>query len=153
MSFMHQAIDLGLRAMRDGTGGPFGAVIVKDNKVIGQGQNRVLGSCDPTAHAEVEAIRDSCKQLARFDLQGCEIYTSCEPCPMCLGAIYWARLDKIYYASNRADAAAINFDDQYIYQELGKPLNNRAVPMIETERQDGLAIFAEWQAKEDKSMY
>ncbi len=151
--FMRQAIDLGIRAMRDETGGPFGAVIVKDDQIIGQGQNHVLGRCDPTAHAELEAIRDSCQRLKRFDLQGCDIYTSCEPCPMCLGAIYWARLDNIYYAANRADAAAINFDDEYFYTELCKPRHNRDVPMTEILRQDSLAMFAEWQAKEDKNMY
>ncbi len=153
VNFMQRAIDLGIRAMRDGTGGPFGAVIVKDNHIIGQGQNRVIGQCDPTAHAEIEAIRESCQKLTRFDLSGCDIYTSCEPCPMCLGGIYWARLDKIYYAANRADAAAINFDDEYVYTQLSKPCHNRDIPMIETRRQDSLAMFAEWQAKDDKRMY
>jgi len=152
-TFMRQAIDLGTQSMHNGSGGPFGAVIVKDNQVVGQGQNQVLGRCDPTAHAEIEAIRNSSQKLQNFDLKGCEIYSSCEPCPMCLGAIYWARIDKIYYAASRADAAAINFDDDYIYKEFVKSPHDRNIPMIELLRQNALVMFVEWQAKEDKNMY
>jgi len=146
-NFMQQAITLGLNAINEGTGGPFGAVIVQNNKIIGRGQNTVLEKCDPTAHAEVNAIRDACDHIKNFELKNCDIYTSCEPCTMCLGAIYWSRLAHIYYAANRTDAAAIGFDDEYIYQEFEVNQKFRKLPMIEVQRQDAIALFKKWQIK------
>ena len=139
--------------MREGAGGPFGAVIVKDGKVIAEGWNRVTSTNDPTAHAEVTAIRDACKALGTFSLAGCEIFTSCEPCPMCLSAIYWARLDRIYFANSRQDAAAIGFDDDFLYHEVAKPVEVRSIPTIKLELPEAAAVFAEWQAKPDKVRY
>lgn len=139
--------------MREGTGGPFGAVIVQNGNIIGQGQNRVLTQCDPTAHAEVNAIRNACATIKSFELKGCDIYSSCEPCPMCLGAVYWSRLDRIYYAANRSDAAEIGFDDHFFYQEIGKNKSERQVGMIEILREDALVIFDEWQSMQNKQMY
>ena len=139
--------------MREGAGGPFGAIIVKDGKVIAEGWNRVTSANDPTAHAEVTAIRDACETLGTFSLAGCEIYTSCEPCPMCLAAIYWARLDRIYFANTREDAAAIGFDDALIYGEVSKPIDERIIPTTRLILPEAAAVFAEWQAKPDKVAY
>ena len=150
---MKEAISLARSSVHDHGGGPFGAVIVCQDKIVGRGWNQVTRLFDPTAHAEVMAIRDACRTLQRFDLAGCEIYTSCEPCPMCLSAIYWARLDRIFYACTRSDAGLIGFDDEFIYQQI--PLENaaRAVPMIQLSRENACAVFQEWQTKPDKVMY
>jgi tRNA(Arg) A34 adenosine deaminase TadA len=150
---MRRAIALSAEKMRAGLGGPFGAVIARDGQIIAEGHNQVTSSNDPTAHAEVVAIRAACRQLGSFNLQGCEMYTSCEPCPMCLGAIYWARLDRVYYANTRIEAAAIGFDDDYIYRELDKPIDGRAVPFIHLQSAEARQIFKEWLAKADKIPY
>jgi tRNA(Arg) A34 adenosine deaminase TadA len=150
---MRRAIELSRLHMEAGEGGPFGAVVVKDGEVVGEGWNRVTSTCDPTAHAEVTAIRAACARLGRFELRGCEIYTSCEPCPMCLAAIYWARLDRIWYANNRADAAAILFDDDWLYREVALPLETRSLPAAQLLRDEALAVFRAWQAKPDKIPY
>lgn len=151
--FMKRAIELSQRNMQTGIGGPFGAVIVKDQVIVGEGWNKVTSNNDPTAHAEVEAIRTACQSLKTFDLSGCEIYTSCEPCPMCLSAIYWARIGKIYYANTKKDAAQIQFDDDFIYQEIPKPLSQRKIPMQQIAREDALVVFKEWANKQDKIRY
>lgn len=151
--FMQRAIELSLSNMRLGSGGPFGAVIVKDGQIIGEGWNQVTSTNDPTAHAEVVAIRNACKAAGNFDLSGAEIYTSCEPCPMCLSAIYWARLSKIFYANDRKDAAAIQFDDDFLYTEIPKPLSQRQIPMQQCCREDALLVFQEWSQKMDKIEY
>ena len=150
---MRRAIALSAEKMRDGLGGPFGALITRNGQVIAEGHNQVTSGNDPTAHAEVVAIRAACRQLGSFSLQGCEMYTSCEPCPMCLGAIYWARLDRIYYANTRVDAAAIGFDDDHIYRELDKPIGGRDVPFIHLESEEARQIFREWLEKTDKIPY
>jgi tRNA(Arg) A34 adenosine deaminase TadA len=139
--------------MRAREGGPFGAVVVKDGAVIAEGWNRVTTTNDPTAHAEVVAIRRACQALGTFSLQGAEIFTSCEPCPMCLAAIYWARLDRITFASSREDAAAIGFDDELLYREVSKPIDDRAVPTIRLTLPEADALFAEWQIMPDKVLY
>ena len=151
--FMLAAIAESKRGMDKNEGGPFGAVIVKNGKIIGRGNNRVTSDNDPTAHAEVTAIRDACTQLENFDLNGCEIYTSCEPCPMCLAAIYWSRIDTIYYANTKKDAADINFDDAFFYEELDKPMDNRSIPMKQMMRDEAIAVFQAWANKEDKIPY
>jgi len=151
--FMMEAIILSQNGVRNNEGGPFGCVIVKDDTIIGRGNNRVTSSNDPTAHAEVVAIRDACKNLGAFQLEGCEVYTSCEPCPMCLGAIYWARPNVVYFANKREDAANIGFDDSMIYEELGIDLDKRKIPIINLLREDALKVFEEWQNKEDKIEY
>ena len=151
--FMKEAIKLSHEGMIANEGGPFGAVIVRNGKIIGRGSNRVTITNDPTAHAEIVAIRDACKKLNTFDLQGCIIYTSCEPCPMCLSAIYWARIKEIYYGADRIDAANIGFDDNSIYDEISKPLNKRIIPIkniLTKEAQDVLKI---WDKKVDKIKY
>jgi tRNA(Arg) A34 adenosine deaminase TadA len=150
---MRRAVELSARHMREGAGGPFGAVIVKDGKVIAEGWNRVTSTNDPTAHAEVTAIRDACKALGTFSLEGCDIYTSCEPCPMCLSAIYWARLERMYFANSREDAAAIGFDDAVIYEEVSKPVDARSILTFKLDMPEAAAVFAEWQAKPDKVEY
>lgn len=150
---MNRAIELSLEKMKSGEGGPFGAVIVKNGKIIAEGWNQVTSSNDPTAHAEVNAIRKACKTLNTYSLQGCEIYTSCEPCPMCLSAIYWARLDKIYFANTRQDAAKINFDDEFLYQEIGKHISNRQIPMVQMSRDQAIKVFEAWEKKADKVPY
>ncbi len=150
---MGHAVDLSITKMRDGAGGPFGAVIVKDGKIIAEGWNQVTSSNDPTAHAEVVAIRRACQALGSFDLRGCEIYTSCEPCPMCLAAIYWARLDRIYYGNTREDAAAIGFDDDFLYRELPKPIAERSIPTQQLMGPAAIRAFDEWRAKTDKIPY
>ncbi|MBL4578712.1 MAG: nucleoside deaminase, partial [Flavobacteriales bacterium] len=138
--FMQEAINVALEGMR-GKGGPFGAVVVKNGEVVGRGSNRVTNTNDPTAHAEVVAIRDACKNLESFQLDGCDIYTSCEPCPMCLGAIYWARPDKVYYACDKTDAAKSGFDDDFIYKEMELPLQARKIPFTQMSREEALVIF------------
>jgi guanine deaminase len=151
--FMREAIRLSLENMRSGKGGPFGAVIVKDGKIIARGFNQVTSTNDPTAHAEVVAIREACKELGSFQLDGCEIYTSCEPCPMCLGAIYWARPEKMYYANTKVDAANIGFDDQFIYEEIELPLGNRKLQCEHLLNDEALVVFKEWSEKQDKIEY
>lgn len=151
--FMWEAIRLSIQNIREGSGGPFACVIVKDNKIIARGTNTVTSTNDPTAHAEIVAIRNACKALKTFQLTGCEIYTSCEPCPMCLGAIYWARPDKIYYANGRNDAARIGFDDEFLYEELPKKISERMIPTKQLMREEALAAFHEWEQKQDKIKY
>lgn len=151
--FMREAIALSARNMKDNTGGPFGAVVVKDGKIVGRGSNRVTSSNDPTAHAEVVAIRDACKNLNDFSLAGCEIYTSCEPCPMCLSAIYWARLEKIYFANTQHDAADIDFDDRFLYEQVALPKEQRSLPAVPLLREEALKVFDEWRSKTDKIPY
>ena len=151
-AFMRQAIALAVENVRNG-GGPFGAVIVKDGKVVATGVNRVTLDNDPTAHAEVSAIRAACTRLGTFNLEGCVIYTSCEPCPMCLGAIYWAHIDKIYYGANQMDAAAVNFDDSFIYRELELKPENRHKPVENILHDEAQAPFNEWRDKCDKVEY
>jgi len=150
---MKEAISIAFNGMRSNTGGPFGAVVVKDGEIIGRGGNKVTSTNDPTAHAEVVAIREACKTLNSFQLDGCEIYTSCEPCPMCLGAIYWARPDKVYYGCNKLDAANIGFDDEFIYKELELPLTDREIPFLQMAREDALPVFKEWDEMEGKIEY
>ena len=150
---MARAIQLSLDNVRSGQGGPFGAVIVKNNAIIAEGVNQVTIATDPTAHAEVVAIRQACSKLGTFELKDCELYTSCEPCPMCLGAIYWARLSRIYYGNVAADAARIGFDDSAIYQEFERPLSQRSIPMIPLMRDRALAAFRAWEEKPDKICY
>ena len=151
-AFMRRAILLSRENVKRG-GGPFGAVIVKAGEIVGEGFNRVTATNDPTAHAEVVAIRDACQRLGAFSLAGCEIYTSCEPCPMCLSAIYWARLDRIWFANTKVDAAAIEFDDHFIYDELAKPAAHRAIPMKPMLRDEALAAFRDWQANAARVRY
>lgn len=151
--FMQMAIDLSEYNVKEGQGGPFGAVIVKDGMVLARSANKVVPNNDPTAHAEVSAIRLACQELGTFNLAGCEIYTSCEPCPMCLGAIYWARIDKIYYANTKADAAAIGFDDHFIYEELDLPMEKRKLPFIQMMRNEALGAFKLWSESESKTDY
>jgi tRNA(Arg) A34 adenosine deaminase TadA len=153
LAFMRRAVRLSAERMRDGAGGPFGAIVVRDGKVVAEGWNRVTSTNDPTAHAEVTAIRDACEALGTFSLRGCDIYTSCEPCPMCLAAIYWARLDRIFFANSREDAAAIGFDDALIYAEVSKPIEDRVIPTTKLALPEAAAVFAEWQAKADKIPY
>lgn len=152
-TFMREAIKLSIDSMRAGNGGPFGAIVVKDGKVIAKGSNRVTSTNDPTAHAEVVAIREACKVLGTFQLTGCEIYTSCEPCPMCLGAIYWARPDKMYFANTKSDAAAIGFDDQFIYNEIELGVHQRQLPTEQLLNDEALVAFKEWEQKTDKIDY
>ncbi len=151
--FMMEAIKLAQIGVRENQGGPFGCVIVKNDTIVGRGNNRVTSTNDPTAHAEVVAIRDACKNIGTFQLDECEIYTSCEPCPMCLGAIYWARPKVIYYANNRKDAADIGFDDSMIYEEMGKSYIERKIPILTISREEALTVFNEWKNKEDKTQY
>lgn len=151
--FMSKAIELSQKGMEAGDGGPFGAVVVQNGEIIAEGNNRVLATNDPTAHAEVTAIRRATEKLGRFDLSDCEIYTSCEPCPMCLGAIYWARPKKVYYANTAQDAANIDFDDSFIYEELSQPMNKRSIPFEKIDNDDALAVFDDWSRKSDKVQY
>ena len=150
---MLEAISLSRNGCQNNEGGPFGCVIVKGDAIVGRGNNRVTSSNDPTAHAEVVAIRDACKNLNTFQLDDCEIYTSCEPCPMCLGAIYWARPKIVYYANTRKDAANIGFDDSMIYEEMSADLDKRKIPIIALGREDALKIFQDWENKTDKITY
>ena len=153
IEFMLRAIELSKNGLESGKGGPFGCVIVKDGKIIGEGNNQVTSTNDPTAHAEMVAIRNACKNINSFQLEGCEVYTSCEPCPMCLGAIYWARPDKIYFANNRSDAAEKGFDDAFIYDEIGEKIENRKIQMEPLGRMEALEIFKQWKLKTDKIEY
>jgi tRNA(Arg) A34 adenosine deaminase TadA len=151
--FMRDAIALSIENVRTGRGGPFGTVIARDGKVLARAANRVTDHVDPTAHAEVEAIRAACKTLGSFQLTGCELFTSCEPCPMCLGAIYWARLDRYFYGNSRADAARIEFDDSFIYDEIGKHPEGRTIPgtaLLSAEAAEG---FSEWVRSTKKMRY
>ncbi len=150
---MRRAIELSLRNVRGGRGGPFGAVVVKNGRIVAEGVNRVTSANDPSAHAEIVAIRQACRKLKSFELTGCEIYTSCEPCPMCLGAIYWARPAVVYFANTKDDAARAGFDDSLIYREIGAPLRRRRIPMIPFLRREALAAFQVWTQKQDKIEY
>jgi len=151
--FMARAIQLAVKNVRSPSGGPFGAVIVKDGGIVAEGANQVTSSNDPTAHAEVLAIRAACAKLKTFELHDCDIYTSCEPCPMCLGAIYWARLSRIYFASAAADASKAGFDDSLIYREIAQPHAQRAIPMIQMMHEESLAAFRAWEEKPNKIAY
>ena len=151
--FLQLAIELAQNGMEAGHGGPFGCVIVKDGKIIGKGSNSVLKNNDPTAHAEVVAIRDACKNLQHFQLEGCEVYTSCEPCPMCLGAIFWARPSKVFYACTKEDAADAGFDDDFIYEEIKIDPTQRKIPMLNGMRKESQKVFELWKKKEDKTVY
>ncbi len=151
--FMLEAIKLSHTAMIENKGGPFGCVIVRGDEIVGRGNNQVTSSNDPTAHAEVVAIRDACKNLNTFQLEDCEVFTSCEPCPMCLGAIYWARPKRIYFANNRIDAAEIGFDDSLIYDEINTHLAARKIPISSLCRDKALQVFNAWKNKEDKTKY
>jgi len=153
MKFMLEAIKLGKEGMQNNEGGPFGCVIVKDDVIVGRGSNKVISTNDPTAHAEVTAIRDACNNLQTFQLEGCEIYTSCEPCPMCLGAIYWARPSKIYYGNTRQDAADIGFDDSLIYHEITLPFQQRKIAIECLGRNEAIKMFEEWSSKNNKTLY
>jgi len=153
IKFMQRAIELSEMGMQTGSGGPFGCVVVKNGKIVGEGFNQVTSTNDPTAHAEVVAIRNACKNLNTFQLEGCEIYTSCEPCPMCLGAIYWARPKMVFYACTKEDAAKINFDDQFIYDELDKDISNRNIQFIKIMQEEAIPVFEQWTAKQDKTRY
>ncbi len=151
--FMQAAIDMASKGMNSNAGGPFGAVVVKNGEIVAAGHNEVTSTNDPTAHAEVVAIRKACEKLGTFQLDDCEIYTSCEPCPMCLGAIYWARPSKVYYACNQQDAADIDFDDQFIYDEIGNGIENRSIKFIPLMRNEALQVFKDWSEKIDKTEY
>ena len=150
--FMKRAIELSIKSVNNG-GGPFGSVIVKGDKIIAEGSNKVTSNNDPTAHGEIVAVREACKKLNDFSLNGCELYSTCEPCPMCLSAIYWARIDKIYYANTREDARKIDFDDSLIYTELQKNIEKRKIPMIQILRNEALKAFELWDKKKDKVKY
>jgi guanine deaminase len=151
--FMARAIQISLDNVLSGRGGPFGAVIVKDGQIVAEGANRVTSTSDPTAHAEVVAIREACAKLGVFLLDDCEIYTSCEPCPMCLGAIYWAHLSRIYFGNLAADASKIGFDDSFIYEQFAKGLAERSIPMVQMMREQAWAGFRAWQEKPNKILY
>lgn len=151
--FMQRAIELARDGIDGNEGGPFGCVVVRDGEIIGEGNNRVTSANDPTAHAEIIAIREACKSLNSFQLDGCSIYTSCEPCPMCLGAIYWARPASVYYACTRDDAAEIGFDDRFIYEELERPNDEREMVLVNVMRDEAIEVFRSWDAKVDKVEY
>jgi guanine deaminase len=151
--FMQRAIEIARIGMESNDGGPFGAVVVKDGKIIAEGNNKVSSTNDPTAHAEVVAIRNACAALGFFQLDGCTIYTSCEPCPMCLGAIYWARPDNIFYACSREDAARVGFDDDFIYKEISLSIPDRTLNMHQLMNKEANEVFKLWEAKEDKTVY
>jgi tRNA(Arg) A34 adenosine deaminase TadA len=151
--FMLKAIEFAQQGMDNNEGGPFGAIIVKDGKIVGRGNNKVTSTNDPTAHAEVVAIRDACKNLGTFQLDDCVIYTSCEPCPMCLGAIYWARPKRIVFACDKKDAAAIGFDDDFIYKEIELSIDQRSIPTSQLLRDQGIKVFKNWEEKTDKDAY
>jgi len=150
---MRRAIALALENVRTGRGGPFAALVAKEGKVIGEGANSVTVTNDPTAHAEIVAIRAACRALGTFQLTGCELYTTCEPCPMCLGAIYWARPARVFYGGVAADAADAGFDDAFIYEELKRPPEARSIPMIPLMREESLAVFAAWKQQPNKTPY
>ena len=150
--FILRAIELSIESAKT-VGGPFGSIIVKDNQIISEGNNQVTSTNDPTAHGEIVAIREACKKLNTFNLAGCDLYSSCEPCPMCLSAIYWSHIDKIFYANTRDDAKNIDFDDSLIYEEINKDKNNRKIQMIQIHREEALEAFKIWKNKEDKIKY
>ena len=150
--FMKKAIDLSIESVNNG-GGPFGCVIVKKNEIISEGSNKVTSTNDPTAHGEIVAIREACKKINNFNLNGCELYSNCEPCPMCLSAIYWSRIDKIYYANTREDAEKIDFDDSFIYSEFQKKIDERKITMTQMMREEALKAFELWNKKIDKIKY
>lgn len=150
---MARAVELALSNVSTGGGGPFGAVIVKDGRIVAEGVNSVIGSFDPTAHAEVVAIRRACEALQAFQIPGCELYTSCEPCPMCLGAVYWAHLDRLYFAVTKDEAAAAEFDDAFIYREIALPPADRSIPMIHVPVSGAMEPFQAWLRKEDRIRY
>jgi guanine deaminase len=150
--FMREAIRLAAESAKTG-GGPFGAVVVRDGVIVGRGQNRVVPERDPTAHAEVLAIRQACRALETHDLTGCEIYASCEPCPLCLGAIYWARIERIFYGSNRDDAASAGFDDSLFYCEMGRPLEQRRTPAEQLLAEEAIPVLVDWATRSDKTPY
>jgi guanine deaminase len=152
-SFMARAIQLSIENVRSGRGGPFGAVIVKDGEIIAEGVNCVTATNDPTAHAEVIAIREACRKLQLFELKGCELYTSCEPCPMCLGAIYWARPDRFYFGNTAADAAKVGFDDSFIYAEIAQPHQQRKIPAIQLMRAEAQEAFRSWAQQPNRLPY
>lgn len=151
--FMLKAIRLAQNGIDSNAGGPFGAVIVKDGEIVGEGFNKVTSTNDPTAHAEIVAIRNACENLGSFQLDGCTLYTSCEPCPMCLGAIYWARPGKVFYAATREDAANVGFDDEFIYKEIEKNFEDRQMKLVNFLRDEGLKVFKNWENKTDKEKY
>jgi tRNA(Arg) A34 adenosine deaminase TadA len=151
--YLRAAINLARDKMHAGEGGPFGAIIVREGEIVARGWNQVTSTNDPTAHAEVVAIRAACKSLKAFTLKGCVLYTSCEPCPLCLSAIYWARLDSFYYAANRHDAAEAGFDDEFLYRELTLPIDQRRLKAFQSLREEALGAFAEWKVKTDKVAY
>ena len=153
IKFMREAIRISLENVESGKGGPFGAIVVKNGEIIARGGNEVTSSNDPTAHAEVVAIRKACEQLGSFQLDGCEIYCSCEPCPMCLGAIYWARPSKIYFANTKKDAADINFDDDFIYKEIAVSNDQRSLPTVQLLRDEALVVFKKWSESSIKTDY
>ena len=153
LKFLERAIELSRLGMQQYRGGPFGCVVVRDNEIIGEGCNEVTATNDPTAHAEIVAIRNACRRLNSFQLTGCEIYTSCEPCPMCLGAIYWARPEKVVYANTKNDAAAVNFDDHFIYEEIEKEAGSRQIPFLHQPHRRALEIFEHWKDFEGKVAY
>jgi len=152
-ALMRRAIELSVANVRSGKGGPFGAVVAREGRIIAEGVNRVTSTLDPTAHAEMIAVREACRALGRVHLTGCEIYASCEPCPMCLGAIYWARLDRVFFAGSRADAARAGFGDARIYDELALPAGSRAIPIQQLLRGEALAAFREWKRRPDRVEY
>jgi guanine deaminase len=151
--FMARAIQLSIENVRSGRGGPFGAVVVKDGTIVAEAANNVTATNDPTAHAEILAIREACHKLGAFELTGCEIYTSCEPCPMCLGAIYWARPDRVYYGNTAADAAKVGFDDSFIYDEIPLPLDQRKIPMVQMMHAESIEGFRAWAKQSNKVPY
>ena len=151
--WIREAVELGRTGLHQSGGGPFGAVVVANGKIVGRGWNQVTTSLDPTAHAEVTAIRDACKTLQRFDLRGCDLYASCEPCPMCLAAIYWAHLERVFYGCTRNDAAEAGFDDEYLYQQIPLETSARALPMVQVGRETAVQLFHDWAVKPDKVRY
>ena len=151
--YMQRAAEISRQKMLAGEGGPFGAVVVRDDSILGEGWNRVTSTADPTAHAEIVAIRDACSRVGSFTLEGALIYTSCEPCPMCLAAIWWARISRIYYANTRNDAARIGFDDAEIYQEVTRDLTDRRIPLVHCSNQEAVQAMREWTEKQDKIPY
>lgn len=151
--FLQRAIQLSREGMQRGKGGPFGCVIVKDGEIVGEGCNEVLTKNDPTAHAEIVAIRNACKHLNSFQLTDCDVYTSCEPCPMCMGAIYWARPRRVIFANTKEDAAAVNFDDQFIYEQIEKLPQDRGIPFLHVADDEALAVFIEWKNNEERQEY
>ena len=151
--FLERAIELSRLGMTNEHGGPFGSVIIRNNEIVGEGYNMVISTSDPTAHAEIVAIREACKKLKTFHLPDCDIYTSCEPCPMCLGAIYWARPKRVIYANTRFDAAAIKFDDEFIYQQINTEMLQRTIPFIHEPHPLALQVFEDWRKMENKTLY